>query len=60
MFNFIYEGEIVGAAKVSVSSESGIKYSIDYILLGTKSKAEILINFANNLDFNKVTNDVYI
>ena len=50
----------MGSAKVAVSGESGIKYSIDYILPGTKSKPEILINFANNLDFNKVTSDVYI
>ncbi|WP_053037827.1 DUF1828 domain-containing protein [Staphylococcus haemolyticus] len=60
VFNFLYEKEIIGSAKVAVSGESGIKYSIDYILPGTKSKPEILINFANNLDFNKVTNDVYI
>lgn len=60
VFNFLYDNEVVGAAKVAVSGESGIKYSIDYILPGTKSKPEILINFANNLDFNKVTNDVYV
>lgn len=60
VFNFLYEEEIGGTAEVSVAGESGIKYSIDYILPGTKSKPEKLINFANNLDFNKVTNDVYM
>ncbi len=60
VFNFLYDEEIVGSAKVSVAGESGIKYSIDYILPGTKSKPEKLINFANNLDFNKVTNEVYM
>ncbi|WP_270671349.1 DUF1828 domain-containing protein [Staphylococcus hominis] len=60
VFNFLYEEELAGAAEVSVSGESGIKYSIDYILPETKSKPEKLINFANNLDFNKVTNDVYM
>ncbi|WP_239734144.1 DUF1828 domain-containing protein [Mammaliicoccus sp. H-M33] len=60
VFNFLYEENIGGFEKVSVSGESGIKYSIDYIVPGTKSKAEILINFANNLDFNKVTSDIYI
>ena len=60
VFNFLYEEELAGTAEVSVSGESGIKYSIDYILPETKSKPEKLINFANNLDFNKVTNDVYM
>ncbi|PNZ80684.1 DUF1828 domain-containing protein, partial [Staphylococcus microti] len=60
VFKFLYEEEIIGSEKVSVSGESGIKYSIDYILPETKSKAEKLINFANNLDFNKVTTDIYI
>lgn len=60
VFNFLYDNEVLGSAKVAVSGESGIKYSIDYILPETKSKPEILINFANNLDFNKVTSDLYI
>ncbi|MCG3401719.1 DUF1828 domain-containing protein [Staphylococcus massiliensis] len=60
VFNFLYEEDIVGSAEVSVAGESGIKYSIDYILPGTKSQSERLINLANNLDFNKVTNDVYM
>ncbi|UXS43787.1 DUF1828 domain-containing protein [Staphylococcus delphini] len=60
VFNFLYEEDIAGSAEVSVAGESGIKYSIDYILPGTKSQSERLINFANILDFNKVTNDVYM
>ena len=60
VLDFLYDEEIIGSAKVSVSGESGIKHSIDYILPGTKSRSEKLINFANNLDFNKVTTDSYI
>lgn len=60
VYDFLFEEEITGTAKVALSGESGIKYPIDYILPGTKSKSEKLINFANNLDFNKVTNDSFM
>lgn len=60
VFDFLYNKEITGSAKVAISGESGIKYSIDYIMPGTKTKPEKLINFANNLDFNKITNDAFI
>ncbi|HCZ6347333.1 TPA: DUF1829 domain-containing protein, partial [Staphylococcus aureus] len=52
--------EIRGLAQVSVSGESGLKYSIDYIVSETKSQPEKLVNFTNNLDFNKITNEAYI
>ena len=51
--------KIRGLAQVSVS-ESGLKYSIDYIVSETKSQPEKLVNFTNNLDFNKITNEAYI
>lgn len=60
VFDFLYNEEIIGSAKVSVSGESGIKYFIDFILPETKSKPEKLINFANHLDFNKVTTDAFM
>ncbi|EGQ0312808.1 DUF1828 domain-containing protein [Staphylococcus pseudintermedius] len=60
VFDFLYNEEILGSAKVSVSGESGIKYFIDFILPETKSKPEKLINFANHLDFNKVTTDAFM
>nr|WP_238989564.1 DUF1828 domain-containing protein [Staphylococcus sp. MI 10-1553] len=60
VFDFLYSEEILGSAKVSVSGESGIKYFVDFILPGTKSQPEKLINFANRLDFNKVTNDAFM
>lgn len=60
VFKYLYEEEIIGSAKVAVSGESGIKYSIDFITPGTKSKAEKLVNFANNLVFNTITNDAFI
>ncbi|MCG3063860.1 DUF1829 domain-containing protein, partial [Pseudomonas aeruginosa] len=40
--------------------QSGLKYSIDYIVSETKSQPEKLVNFTNNLDFNKITNEAYI
>ncbi|MGV3094737.1 MULTISPECIES: DUF1828 domain-containing protein [Staphylococcus] len=60
VLDFFYDEDIIGSAKVAISGESGIKHSIDYILPATKSAPEKLINFANNLDFNKVTTDSYI
>ncbi|CXM33150.1 Protein of hypothetical function DUF1828 [Staphylococcus aureus] len=56
VFEFLYDREIRGLAQVSVSGESGLKYSIDYIVSETKSQPEKLVNFTNNLDFNKITN----
>lgn len=60
VFEFLYDREIRGLAQVSVSGESGLKYSIDYIVSETKSQPEKLVNFTNNLDFNKITNEAYI
>lgn len=59
VYDFLFDEEITGTAKVAVSGESGIKYTIDFILPGTKTKPEILLNFANNLDFNKITSDAF-
>ncbi|MEB8060592.1 DUF1828 domain-containing protein [Staphylococcus xylosus] len=59
VYDFLYEEEIGGSDKVSVAGESGINYTIDYILPPSKSKSEILINFANNLDFNKITSNSF-
>ncbi|CAC5593557.1 Domain of uncharacterised function DUF1829 [Staphylococcus aureus] len=60
VFEFLYDQEIRGLAQVSVSGESGLKYSIDYIVSETKSQPEKLVNFTNNLNFNKITNEAYI
>ena len=40
VFEFLYDQEIRGLAQVSVSGESGLKYSIDYIVSETKSQPE--------------------
>ncbi|AMY06052.1 DUF1828 domain-containing protein [Staphylococcus condimenti] len=59
VYSFLFEEEIVGTNSVSISGESGIKYTIDFIVPPTKTKPEVLIDFANNLDFNKITSDSF-
>lgn len=59
VYSFLFEEEIIGTDNVAVSGESGIKYTIDFILPPTKTQPEVLIDFANNLDFNKITSDAF-
>lgn len=59
VFDFFYNEEITGSAKVAIPGETGIKYSIDFIIPGTKSKSEKLVNFSNNLDYNRITSDLF-
>nr|WP_279390528.1 MULTISPECIES: DUF1828 domain-containing protein [unclassified Staphylococcus] len=59
VFDFLFNEDITGTANVAVAGESGIKYTIDFILPAKKNKPEKLLNFANNLDFNKITSDAF-
>lgn len=54
VYNFLFEKDIIGSDHISISGESGLYYSIDYILPPSKLKPEILLNFSNQLDFNKI------
>lgn len=59
VFDFFYNEEITGSAKMAIPGETGIKYSIDFIIPGTKLKSEKLVNFSNNLDYNRITSDLF-
>ncbi|PKE22733.1 DUF1828 domain-containing protein [Macrococcoides caseolyticum] len=59
VFEFLFEHDIGGTDKVKVSGASGINYTIDYIIPPRKDKPEAMINFANKLDFNKITTDSF-
>lgn len=60
VYDFLNKEEIIGTPEASVSGESGITYTMDYILPSTRTKPEILLNFVNNLDFNKITSDSFV
>ncbi|BCU51833.1 uncharacterized protein DUF1828/uncharacterized protein DUF1829 [Staphylococcus auricularis] len=59
VYKFLYDEEVRGTANVAVAGQSGIKYTLDYIVPGDKIHPETLLNFANNLDFNKMTSDAF-
>lgn len=59
VYEFLFENDIGGTDKVKVSGSSGINYTIDYIIPPRKNKPEVMINFANKLDFNKITTDSF-
>lgn len=53
--SFLFDNEMGGIPNSKIAGISGIDYSVDYSIGATKSRPEVLMKFANNFTFDRVT-----
>ncbi|WP_285005728.1 hypothetical protein [Lactococcus formosensis] len=53
--SFLFDNEMGGIPNFKIAGISGIDYSVDYSIGTTKSRPEVLMKFANNFTFDRVT-----
>ncbi|ATY88381.1 DUF1828 domain-containing protein [Lactococcus lactis subsp. lactis] len=53
--NYLFDNEMGGIPNSKIAGISGIDYSVDYSIGATKSRPEVLMQFANNFTFDRIT-----